>query len=115
MAGCWSHSRRKFYELHVAGSLKVATATVERMAKLWQVEKTIRGQSPDVGVAARQQASTAVVADLFDLWQQTLRRISGKSKLAEQSAMPSRAVPSSNASRLMVRIELDSNIVERAI
>jgi len=29
--------------------------------------------------------------------------------------MPSRAVPSSNASRLMVRIELDSNIVERAI
>ncbi|MFK4654384.1 hypothetical protein ABIF97_004318 [Bradyrhizobium japonicum] len=83
MAGCWSHSRRKFYELHVAGSLKVATATVERMAKLWQVEKTIRGQSPDVGVAARQQASTAVVADLFDLWRQTLRRISGKSKLAE--------------------------------
>ncbi|TFV65504.1 hypothetical protein E4K64_39965 [Bradyrhizobium frederickii] len=26
---------------------------------------------------------TAVVADLFDFWQQTLPRISGKSKLAE--------------------------------
>ncbi|KGJ66072.1 hypothetical protein BJA5080_02720 [Bradyrhizobium diazoefficiens SEMIA 5080] len=79
LAGCWSHSRRKFYELHVAGSSEVATATLERMAKLWQVEKTVRGQSPDARVAARQQASAAVVADLFDLWQQTLRRISGKS------------------------------------
>ncbi|MGY3488073.1 hypothetical protein ACVW1C_005956 [Bradyrhizobium sp. USDA 4011] len=77
LAGCWSHSRRKFYELHVAGSSRVATTTVERMAKLWQVEKGVRGQSPDARVAARQQASAAVVADLFDLWQQTLPRISG--------------------------------------
>ncbi|MET4790627.1 hypothetical protein ABIF64_002805 [Bradyrhizobium japonicum] len=98
LAGCWSHSRRKFYELHVAGSSEVATATLERMAKLWQVEKTVRGQSPDARVAARQQASAAVVADLFDLWQQTLRRISGKSNWPRRSAMLSRAVPSSNAS-----------------
>jgi transposase len=61
----------------------VATTTVERMARLWQIEKTVRGQSPDARVATRQQASAAVVADLFDLWQQTLRRISGRSKLAE--------------------------------
>ncbi|MGY3573043.1 hypothetical protein ACVMB1_000247 [Bradyrhizobium sp. USDA 4504] len=61
----------------------MATTTVERMAKLWQIEKTVRGQSPDTRVAARQQASAAIVADLFDSWQQILRRISGKSKLAE--------------------------------
>jgi len=83
LAGCWSHSRRKFYELHVAGSSEVATATVERMARLWQGEKTVRGQSLEARVAARQQASAAIVADLFDFWQQTLRRISDKSKLAE--------------------------------
>ncbi|MGY4473628.1 hypothetical protein ACVILL_001042 [Bradyrhizobium sp. USDA 3364] len=56
--------------------------TVDRMAKLWQVEKTVRGQGPGAHVAARQQASAAIVADLFDFWQQNLRRISGKSKLA---------------------------------
>ncbi|MBP1299638.1 MULTISPECIES: IS66 family transposase [Bradyrhizobium] len=115
LAGCWSHCRRKFYELHVAGSSEVATATVERMAKLWQVEKTVRGQSPDARVAARQQASAAIVADLFDLWQQTLRRISGKSKLAEaiRYAVSRRAI----FERFLAdgRIELDSNIVERAI
>lgn len=115
LAGCWSHSRRKFYELHVAGSSEVATTTVERMAKLWQVEKTVRGQSPDARVAARQEASAAIVADLFDLWQQTLPRISGKSKLAEaiRYAVSRRAI----FERFLTdgRIELDSNIVERAI
>jgi len=115
LAGCWSHSRRKFYELHVAGSSEVATATVERMAKLWRLEKTVRGQSPDARVAARQQASAVIVADLFDLWQQTLRRISGKSKLAEaiRYAVSRRTI----FERFLTdgRIELDSNIVERAI
>ncbi|BBO08109.1 hypothetical protein ABH991_007719 [Bradyrhizobium ottawaense] len=93
----------------------MATTTVERMAKLWQVEKTVRGQSPDARVAARQQASAAVVADLFDLWQHTLRRISGKSKLAEaiRYAVSRRSL----FERFLTdgRIELDSNIVERAI
>ncbi|WP_407193085.1 IS66 family transposase [Bradyrhizobium sp. STM 3566] len=115
LARCWSHCRRKFYELHVAGSSEVATATVERMARLWQVEKTVRGQRPDARVAARQQASAAIVADLFDFWQRTLRRISGKSKLAEaiRYAVSRRAI----FERFLTdgRIELDSNIVERAI
>lgn len=66
-------------------------------------------------VAARQQASAAAVANLFDLWQQTLRRISGKSKLAEaiRYAVSRRAI----FERFLAdgRIELDSNIVERAI
>ncbi|MBB4423704.1 hypothetical protein GGD66_002248 [Bradyrhizobium sp. CIR48] len=93
----------------------MATATVERMATLWQVEKMARGQGPDTRVAARQQASAAIVADLFDLWQQTLRRISGKSKLAEaiRYAVSRRAI----FERFLTdgRIELDSNIVERTI
>lgn len=42
LAGCWSHSRRKFYELHASESSKIATETVELMAKLWQVEETVR-------------------------------------------------------------------------
>lgn len=85
------------------------------MAKLWQVEKTVLGQSPDARVAARQEASAAIVTDLFDLWQQTLPRISGKSKLAEaiRYAVSRRAI----FERFLTdgRIELDSNIVERAI
>lgn len=65
LAGCWSHSRRKFHELHVAESSKVATETVERMAKVRQVEETVRGQSPDARVAGRQQTSAAIVTELY--------------------------------------------------
>lgn len=69
--------------LHANDSSKVATATIEKMGALWSIEEKVRGQRPDVRVAARQEASVAVVADLYTLWQDTLPRISGKSKLAE--------------------------------
>ena len=85
------------------------------MAKLWQVEETARGQSPDARVAARQATSAAVVTELFALWQKTLPRISGKSKLAEaiRYATSRRSI----FERFLTdgRIELDNNIVERAI
>lgn len=85
------------------------------LTKLWQIEETIRGKSPEARVAARQHTSVAVVAELFALWQKTLPRISGKSKLAEalRYAISRRAI----FERFLTdgRIELDSNIVERAI
>ncbi|MFK4496090.1 hypothetical protein ABIF86_000381 [Bradyrhizobium japonicum] len=83
LAGCWSHNRRKFYELHVAGSSKVTITTVERMAKLWQVEKIGRGRSPRRTRYRALASLRGVVADIFDRWRHTLRRIPGKSKLAQ--------------------------------
>lgn len=115
LAGCWAHSRRRFYELHTAGDSRVATTTVERMAELWRLEAEVRGQSPEARAAARQAVSAPIVAELFTLWQQTLPRISGKSKLAEalRYAITRRDI----FERFLTDglVELDSNIVERAI
>ncbi len=115
LAGCWAHSRRRFYEFHTAGDSRVATTTVERMAELWKLETEVRGQSPDARATARQAISAPIVAELFALWQQTLPRISGKSKLAEaiRNAIARRAI----FERFLTdgTIELESNIVERAI
>jgi len=98
-----------------AKSSKVATETVERMAKLWEIEETIRGQSPEARAAAREEVSAAIVKDLFTFWQAALPRVSGKSKLAEalRYAISRRDI----FERFLTdgRIELDSNIVERAI
>jgi transposase len=115
LAGCWSHVRRKFYELRVAGSPELATSTVERMSRLWQVEENARGKPLDARVAARRETAAAVVADLFEIWENALPRISGKSKLAEaiRYAIPRR--PTLECFRNDGRIEIDSNIVERAI
>ena len=75
----------------------------------------MRGQGPVARAAARQAISAPIVAELFALWQQTLPRISGKSKLAEaiRYAIARRDI----FERFLTDglIELDSNIVERAI
>jgi transposase len=66
-------------------------------------------QSPDARVAARRQVSAAVVAGLFDLWHETLRRIFAKSKLADaiRYAISRRTI--FECFLTDGRIELDSN------
>jgi len=114
-AGCWAHLRRRFYELHVNGSSQIATQTIKVMAELWKVEEEVRGRDPAERVAVRLDRSAAIVADLFKLWEAQLPRIPGKSKLAEaiRYATSRREV----LGRFLCdgRVEIDSNIVERAI
>lgn len=115
LAGCWAHVRRKFYELHVNESARLATRTIEAMAALWAVEEAVRGQSPQARGNTRQEQSAPIVAELFALWEAELARISAKSSLAEaiRYALSRREV----LHRFLAdgRIEIDSNIVERAI
>jgi transposase len=115
LAGCWSHVRRYFYDLHVNNSSVVATQTVERMAELWHHENAVRGQSPAARAEHRLAHDQAIVSDLFKLWETTLPQISQKSSLAKaiNYALKRRDI----LERFMFdgRIELDSNIVERAI
>ncbi len=61
LSGCGAYSCRKFYELHIAKSSKLATERVERMAELWEIEYTLRGQNAEARVAARQERSAAIV------------------------------------------------------
>ena len=85
------------------------------LADLWKLEAEVRGKSPEARAAARQAVLAPIVAELFTLWQKTLPRISGKSKLAEalRYAIARREI----FERFLKDglIELDSNIVERAI
>lgn len=115
LAACWSHLRRKFYELHVSGVSHVASETVERMAELWKVEERIRGQRPADRRAARQEQSAAIIADLWPFWEKELSRISGKSKLAE--AIRYARSRREDLERFLDdgRLDIDSNAVERAI
>ena len=115
LAACFAHVRRRFYELHVNESSHLATQTITTMAALWKVEEDIRGKDPATRVKARQEKSAAIVARLFELWETELPRLSGKSKLAEaiRYAISRRAA----LERFLSdgRVEIDSNIVERAI
>ena len=83
LAACWSHVRRKFYELHVSDASVIASQTLAQMASLWAVEGAARGQDAGARTQARQETSAAVVRALFALWERALPRLSSKSKLAE--------------------------------
>ncbi len=114
-AACCAHVRRRFYELHVNESSRLATQTVTTRPGLWEIEADIRGKDLETRVKARQERSAPIVAALFDLWDNELPRLSGKSKLAE-------AIRYAGSRRVALerflsdgRIEIDSNIVERAI
>jgi transposase len=115
LAACWAHLRRKFYELHVSGVSQVASETVERMAGLWAVEEEIRGQGPDARRTARQEQSAAIVAELWVFWERELRRISGKSKLAEVIRYARSRREALERFLHDGRLDIDSNAVERAI
>lgn len=115
LAGCWAHLRRKFYDLHMSGISQTATNTVVAMAQLWRIEDEARGKSADIRSALRQDQSTAIVTRLFDMWEKELGKVSGKSKTAEaiRYALTRREA----LERFLTdgRVEIDSNIVERAI
>ena len=115
LAGCWAHLRRRFYELHINGSSQIATQTITTMAELWKIEEEIRGRDPARRLTARRDRSAAIVADLFKLWETELPRISGKSKLAEAIRYATSRREALGRFLLDGRVEIDSNIVERAI
>ena len=115
LAFCWSHVRRRFYELAQAGPAPIAGEALERIAELYRIEDEIRGRNPDARRAVRQQKSQPIVAEL-ELWlRDKLVLVSQKSKLAE--AIRYAVSRWAGLARFLDdgRIEIDNNVVERSI
>lgn len=80
-AACWAHARRKFFDEHKTKQSPLATEALQRIAALYQIEATIRGEAPDVRLAVRRAKSTPLFAEMKDWLEKTSARISGKSDL----------------------------------
>lgn len=115
LAFCWSHVRRRFYELAQAGLAPIASEVLARLAELYRVEGEIRGRPPDERQAVRQARSRPVVEALEPWLKAKLALISQKSKLAE--AIRYALSRWAGLSRFLDdgRVEIDNNVVERAI
>ena len=79
---CWAHARRKIYEAHAATGSVIAQGALERIAALFAIEKLVMGKSPEDRLAARQQQSLPLLAELKNFMDQALTKISSKSSLA---------------------------------
>ena len=93
-AACWAHSRRKFFELADIAASKgrgknappispLALEAVKRIDLLFDIERTINGKTAKQRLAAREELSAPLLADLED-WMRTERaRLSRHSPVAK--------------------------------
>jgi transposase len=63
-AGCWSHARRKFYELATLKKAPIAIEAVRRIDELFAIEREINGLTTDERLAARKERMTPLINDL---------------------------------------------------
>ena len=115
LAFCWSHVRRRFYELAVAGPAPIASEALERIAELYAIETDIRGRAAEERRAVRQDKSRPIIDKLEPWLRAKLALISQKTKLAE--AIRYALSRWDGLTRFLDdgRIEIDSNVVERSI
>ena len=115
LAFCWAHVRRRFYELAAAGPAPIASEALERIAALYAIESDIRGRRADERRAIRQDRSRPILDELEPWLRAKLALISQKTKLAE--AIRYALSRWDGLTRFLDdgRIEIDNNVVERAI
>lgn len=74
---------RKFVDIFCATGSATAEKVIERIAKLYAVEKAAKSSSPDERFAMRQEHAKRVFDDLVVFLHEILPRYSGKSPMAK--------------------------------
>jgi len=115
LAFCWSHFRRQLYEIYARGNAPIATEALVRIAKLYAIEKEIRGGAPDVRRTERQARSKPIVEALKPWLEGNLAKISKGSPLADVIRYGLNHWDGLVRFLDDGRIELDTNTVERSI
>jgi transposase len=115
LAFCWAHTRRPFYEFFVSTQSPIAAEALARIGKLYEIEAAIRGHPAEHRRAVRQERSRPIVEELHAWLQEQLPHLSGTSPLGKAMRYALR-----HWSGLLLylddgRIEMDTNVVERAI
>jgi transposase len=115
LAFCWAHARRKIYDVFVATKSPIAEQAVQRIAALYAIESSVRGEPTEERQRVRDHKSRPLVEAMHVWLNEQLDRIPGASTLAKAIRY---ALNHWNGLVLFLedgRLELDTNTVERAI
>jgi transposase len=115
LAFCWAHCRRRFYEIHQATGSPLAEEALRRIRELYVIEAEVRGRPAEDRRAARQERSKSIVEALHAWLTAQLGQVSGKSNLAEAIRYALRHWQGLVLFLEDGRLELDTNVIERAI
>ncbi|MGC2498878.1 MAG: IS66 family transposase [Acidobacteriaceae bacterium] len=114
-APCLAHIRRKFYDLVQAHQSPIAAEAVQRIAALYQIEKEIRGRSPDQRREVRNARARPLLESMRQWLEESLVRLARKSDTA--AAIHYALARWDALARYLDdgRIELDNSAAERAL
>ena len=112
---CWSHARRKFYDVHHATASPIALEAMQRIAALFAIESSIRGQSPERRLAARQEHARPLLDQLKAFLDASLDRISAKGTLAQAIRYARSRWTALDRYLTDGRLEMSNNAAERAM
>jgi hypothetical protein len=113
--GCWSHARRKIYEVYEATAAPLTKEALDRIAELFAIEARINGRVPSERLAVRQQEAVPLLAELEAFLHKVHNQISGKSKLAQAIRYALSRWTALTRYTTDGRLEMTNNAVERAI
>jgi hypothetical protein len=116
LAHCWAHARRHFFKLlKNDGSTPLVAEALKRIAAFYAVEEEIRGLSPGERRTVRKMKTGPIMAD-FHRWllEVRMKTMSG----SDMAKAANYALDYWDGLNLFLddgRLEIDSNVVERAI
>lgn len=79
---CWSHVRRGFFDDYASRQSPIAKEALDRIGALSDIERSIKGQPPDIRRAVRQRTAKPKLDDLAVWLDVQLQKIPGRSDLA---------------------------------
>ena len=115
LAYCWSHVRRRFYEIAQGGDAPIAEEALRRIGELYRIESMIRGHPPGQRRTVRHEQSKPIVRDLLAWLEAQRAKVPGRSRIAEAIRYALKLWPGLVRYLDDGRIEIDSNSVERSI
>ena len=115
LAACWSHARRGLKEIVDSNGSPIAKAGLEQIARLYAIEKKIRGEEPATRQAIRWTEAAALV-NAFGVWLDEQReRVSPRSRLGEKLTYIANQWDGLLVFLHDGRVEIDTNVVENLI
>ena len=114
-ACCWAHVRRKLYDLQQAQASPLATEAVKRIGQLYEIEREIRGRSPDERKQVRQARARPILEAMHTWLEVSYSQLSRKSDVAQAIRYALGRWTALTRYCEDGHLEIDNNAAERAL
>lgn len=115
LAFCWSHARRKLIKAEPKDGSPIVQEALLRIAALYKIEDSVRGQAAARRREVRQRLSRPLVDELFAWLSAQSMRVSRKSTIGEAINYVLRRQSGLQLFLDDGHVDMDSNLVENAI